>query len=372
MKQTLREGDTLARIGGDEFVAILLDLTKIEDSMPMLTRLLTAAAEPVQYGEITLQVSASLGVTFYPQAENVDADQLLRQADQAMYQAKQAGKNRYHVFNAELDSSVCGRYESLDHIRQALTAGEFVLYYQPKVNMRTGTVVGSEALIRWQHPEKGLLTPDRFLPEIGDHSLAIDIGEWVIDTALAQMEIWQGAGLNIPVSVNVGARQLQQPDFVERLRKMLAAHPKVSHSCLKLEVMETSALKNVAVVSQVMEACRELGVLFAIDDFGTGYSSLTYLKQLPVSTIKIDQTFVHGMLNNQDDLSILKGVLSLSSAFHREVIAEGVETNEHGAMLLRLGCDLAQGYGIARPMPASEFPSWTADWRPDPSWANIK
>ena len=368
MKQTLREGDTLARMGGDEFVAELLDLVDVEASAPMLARLLAAAAEPMQYGDLTLQVSASLGVTFYPQVENIDADQLLRQADQAMYQAKQAGKNRYHIFDAVQDSRVRGRYESLEFIRRALVTGEFVLYYQPYVDMRKGMIIGAEALIRWQHPDKGLLLPAVFLPVIEDHPLAVDIGEWVIETALVQIEIWLAIGLNIQVSVNVGARQLQQTDFVERLRGLLAAHPGVSPSCLKLEVLETSALINMTKVSQVIETCRGMGVMFAMDDFGTGYSSLTYFKQLPVTTIKIDQSFVRGMLYDPDDLAILKGVLSLSDAFHREVVAEGVETVEQGAMLLQLGCDLAQGYCIARPMPANELPDWLVNWRPDPSW----
>ena len=369
MKQTLREGDTLARMGGDEFVAELLDLVDVEASAPMLVRLLAAAAEPMQYGDLTLQVSASLGVTFYPQSENIDADQLLRQADQAMYQAKLAGKNRYHIFDALQDSRVRGRYESLEFIRRALARSEFVLHYQPYVDMRKGTVIGAEALIRWQHPDKGLLSPATFLPAIEDHPLAVELGEWVIETTLAQIEIWLATGLNIPVSVNVGARQLQQTDFVERLRGLLAAHPWVSPSCLKLEVLETSALINVTRVSQVIETCRGMGVMFSMDDFGTGYSSLTYLKQLPVTTIKIDQSFVRGMLYDPDDMAILKGVLSLSDAFHRDVVAEGVETVEQGAMLLQLGCDLAQGYCIARPMPAHELPDWLVNWRPDPSWA---
>ena len=235
--------------------------------------------------------------------------------------------------------------------------------------MRTGTVIGAEALIRWQHPTKGLLLPAAFLPVIEDHPLAIDIGEWVIDTTLTQLEIWQANGLAIPVSVNIGALQLQQKDFIIRLRGLLAAHPNVSPACLKLEVLETSSINNVIKVSQVIETCREIGVLFALDDFGTGYSSLTYLKQLPVATIKLDQTFVRDMIDNLDSLSILKAVLGLSIAFNREVIAEGVETIEHGTMLLQLGCDLAQGYGIAYPMPANELPDWAAAWRPDPAWA---
>ena len=367
MKQSLRDGDTLARLGGDEFVAVLVDLVDTASCVPLLTRLLTAAAQPVQVGELTLQVSASLGVTFYPQAEEVDADQLLRQADQAMYQAKLLGKNRFHLFDTEQDRSVRGHHESLDRIRRALAEREFVLHYQPKVNMRSGQVIGAEALIRWQHPQQGLLAPAAFLPVIEDHPLAIDIGEWVIDTALTQLESWQDAGLDMVLSVNVGARQLQHEDFVERLRTILAAHPKVSPARLELEVLETSALEDIAGVSQVIATCRAMGVTFALDDFGTGYSSLTYLKRLPVTLLKIDQSFVRDMLDDADDLAILQGVIGLANAFHREVIAEGVESIAHGELLLQLGCDLAQGYGIARPMPAAQFPAWCAAWPHDES-----
>ncbi|MGZ5000959.1 MAG: EAL domain-containing protein [Methylomonas sp.] len=370
MKQALREGDTLARLGGDEFVAVLLDQYDTEATAPF-THLLAAAAEPVQFGETTLQVSASLGVTFYPQAEDIDADQLLRQADQAMYQAKLAGKNRYHRFDAELDRSIRSSYERQEQIRSALAAGEFVLYYQPKVNMRTGTVTGAEALIRWQHPEKGLLLPSQFLPEIENHLLAIDIGEWVIDTALAQMETWQASGLNIPVSVNICSRHLQQTDFVERLSTLLAAHPNVSPGDLQLEVLESHIMEDLIKASRVIEACRKMGVSFALDDFGTGYSSLTYLKHLPVAQLKIDQSFVRDMVDDPDDLSIVEGVIGLASAFRLLVIAEGAETVEHNTILLQLGCELAQGYGIARPMPACELPGWEAAWKPDSTWIDL-
>jgi diguanylate cyclase (GGDEF)-like protein/PAS domain S-box-containing protein len=371
MKESLREGDTLARLGGDEFVAVLFDLEDALASDPMLTRLLTAVARPVPVNDLLLLVSASLGVTFYPQTEDVDADQLLRQADQAMYQAKVAGKNRYHVFDADLDRSVRGHHESLERIRQALANREFILYYQPKVNMRTGAVVGTEALIRWQHPERGLLPPAVFLPVVEDHTLAVDIGEWVIATALTQIDLWRSAGLNIPVSVNIGARQLQQPDFVDRLNGILKTHPVIGTGDLEMEILETSALEDLARVSGIIEACRALGISFALDDFGTGYSSLTYLKRLSVNLLKIDQSFVRDMLDDPDDLAILSGVLSLATAFRRDVIAEGVETVEHGEMLLQLGCELAQGYGVARPMPAHELPGWVRTWRPDPAWNGL-
>ncbi|MHB1677310.1 MAG: EAL domain-containing protein [Sulfuriferula sp.] len=370
MKPTLREGETLARLGGDEFVAVLLDLDDIETSTPILARLLAAAAQPVYINGTRLQVSASIGVTFYPQEEEVGADQLLRQADQAMYQAKLAGKNRYHVFNVKQDRGIRGHHESLERIRRALTEREFVLYYQPKVNMRTGTVIGAEAMIRWQHPGKGLLLPAAFLPIIENHPLFLELGEWVIDTALAQIDIWHAAGLNIPVSVNVGAYQLQQADFVERLQALLAMHPNIGPGDLELEVLETSALQDLSRISQIIEDCRGIGVSFALDDFGTGYSSLTYLKHLRVDLLKIDQSFVRDMLSDPDDMAILDGVISLAAAFRCKVIAEGVETVEHGEILLQLGCELAQGYGIARLMPAHEFPGWSAAWRPDPAWAD--
>ena len=371
MKATLREGDTLARLGGDEFVAVLIDLENENSCLPLLSRLLEAAAAPVHVGGVVLQGSASIGVTFYPQAQDMEADQLLRQADQTMYQAKLAGKNRCHVFDAALDSSLRVRHESLERIRRALTHGEFVLHYQPKVNMRKGQVIGAEALIRWQHPEKGLLNPAAFLPVIEDHPLAVEVGEWVIDTALKQIGLWHAIGLDLPVSVNIGARQLQQVDFVERLQAILSMHPQVNPTSLELEVLETSALADMQQVSQVIERCHQMGVKFALDDFGTGYSSLTYLKRLRVAMLKIDQSFVRDMLDDPDDLAILEGVIGLAAAFKREVIAEGVETVAHGTALLQLGCELAQGYGIARPMPADKLAAWKSTWRPDDVWSEL-
>ncbi|MGA3081332.1 MAG: EAL domain-containing protein [Terracidiphilus sp.] len=369
LKQTLRDGDTLARLGGDEFVVVLLDMGDIGLRSRVLNRLLEAVREPTLLGDLVLQVSASLGVTFYPQARDVDADLLLRQADHAMYQAKLAGGNCFHIFDAGNDSIVRGHHEDVAMIRKALAAREFVLYFQPMVNMRTGTVVGAEALIRWQLPERGLMPPAAFLPIIEDDPLAVELGEWVIDTALTQMETWLEDGLDIPVSVNVSAMQLQQANFPDRLRALLAAHPSIEPSRLELEVLETSALQDMAQASQTIHACTEIGVTFALDDFGTGYSSLTYLKRLPSRILKIDQSFVRGILDDAEDLTIIEGVLLLALAFRRMVIAEGVESVEHGMTLLQMGCELAQGYCIARPMPAKDLPSWVASWRPDHRWA---
>jgi diguanylate cyclase (GGDEF)-like protein/PAS domain S-box-containing protein len=371
MKLALRADDTLARLGGDGFAVVLSDLDQHGDGEQALTRLMKSASEPIQLEDLVVQLSASAGVAFFPQADDVDADQLLRQSDQAMYQAKLEGKNRYHIFDPRLDRTVRGHHEDLERIRLALEAKEFVLYYQPKVNMCTGKVLGAEALIRWQHPQLGLLLPGVFLPVLEEHPLAIELGEWVIDTALVQMERWRAGGLDIPVSVNVGAQQLQQENFVDRLSALLAAHPAVLPSSLELEVLESSALQDVAKVAQVIAACDRMGVSFALDDFGTGYSTLTYLRRLPARVLKIDQSFVRDMLEDPEDLTILEGVLGLATAFRRQVVAEGVESLEHGLMLLRMGCPAAQGYGIARPMPADDLPSWTEGWRPPAQWAGV-
>ena len=369
MKEALREGDTLARIGGDEFVAVLTDLHTVEDCEPILERLLLAASEQITIGDVVLNVSASIGVTFYPQ-DKADADQLMRHADQAMYAAKESGKNRYHLFDTEQDDAVKVQRESLEAIRNALDTHQFMLYYQPKVNMRSGIVIGVEALIRWQHPKRGLLNPIDFLPVIENHPMNIELGEWVIDTALTQISQWQKMGLALPIctSVNIAAVQLQQPNFTQRLSGLLAAHPDVEPCYLELEVLETSALEDVHNVSTIMKACMGLGVKFSLDDFGTGYSSLTYLRRLPANVIKIDQSFVRDMIDDPDDLAIVEGVIALAKSFKRDVIAEGVETIEHGTALLQLDCHLAQGYGIAKPMPASEIQAWIKDWRPDKSW----
>lgn len=370
MKQVLREADTLGRLGGDEFVAILPDLAEPDAASPVIERLLRAAAEPYPLGECVVQMSGTAGATFYPQQEEIDADQLLRQADQAMYEAKLAGKSRFHIFDPMRDHSVRGRHEEVKRIRQALDAKEFVLHYQPKVNMATGALIGVEALIRWEHPERGLLPPGLFLPQIEEHELAIDVGEWVIGTALKQIEEWASQGHRIPVSVNVSARHLQQQNFIERLRALLEAHPKVDPTCLELEILETSMLEDVAHVSRIINACMELGISVALDDFGTGYSSLTYLKRLPATVLKIDQSFVRDMLEDADDLAILQGIMGLASAFRRTPVAEGVETIEHGAQLLKLGCTYAQGWGIAKPMPAANLLAWYAQWQPDQAWTS--
>ncbi len=369
MRQVVRGGDTVARLGGDEFVLLLLGFASEAESEEAIRRLQAWIAKPLTLLPEPISISASIGVTLFPH-DDEDPDTLLRHADQAMYRAKQAGKNCFQIFDAEQDRHTRSRRDRLNRIRQALDNHEFILYYQPKVNMRLGKVTGAEALIRWNHPEHGILAPSEFLPLINDDVMIKLIGDWVIEMVLGQLEVWHAAGLDLTVSVNVASKQLQATEFVEKLKAALFLHPDVAH-LLEMEILETAALEDVAKTSRVIDECRALGVRFSLDDFGTGYSSLTYLKRLPAEIIKIDQSFVREILSDYNNLVIVQGVISLASAFQREIIAEGVETVEHGRLLLQLNCDHAQGYGIAKPMPAEKIVDWVRQWQPDPMWREI-
>ncbi|MGQ0709463.1 MAG: putative bifunctional diguanylate cyclase/phosphodiesterase [Rhodoferax sp.] len=367
LKEVLREDDTLARIGGDEFVAVLADLQQPSDCEPVLQRLLQAARVPVPVGALSLQISTSIGVTYYPH-DSADADLLLRHADQAMYLAKQAGKNRFHEFDIAHDAAVATRHEGLEHLRQALHARQFVLHYQPQVDLARGRAIGVEALIRWQHPQRGLLPPAQFLPLLDGHPMALSLGEWVLQTALAQLTEWNAQGLALEVSVNVDPEHLQSAHFVPWLSALLAQHPGVRPGQLTLEVLESCALEDVKRAGAALRASQALGVHSALDDFGTGYSSLLYLKRLPAHTLKIDRSFVSGMLDAADDRAIVQAVISLAHAFGRNVVAEGVEHAAQAHALHALGCTRIQGFGIARPMPAQAVADWVRQFQPGPDW----
>jgi EAL domain-containing protein (putative c-di-GMP-specific phosphodiesterase class I) len=357
-------------LGGDEFILLLTDLAKFGEISQALDRVLAAVNAPVLIDKTLFNLSASIGVTLYP-ADDSDGDTLLRHADQAMYRAKEAGKNHYKVFDPEQDREIQIRRFNLKRLGEALQKKEFVLHYQPKVNLVSGEVIGAEALIRWQHPEQGLLPPGAFLKYLTGSDLEIAVGEWVIESVLKQIEIWNDVGLHITASANVSADHLLQVDFADRLRQMLERHPKVKPGELELEILETAAMSDMDQAISVLAHCLNLGVSFALDDFGTGYSSLTYFRSLPVNILKIDQSFVRGMLDDPNDHSIVESVVRMAHAFNKPVIAEGVETLEHGAMLIRLGCHLAQGYGIARPMPAKQLPQWMEEWHDKALWLNI-
>ena len=371
LKQVLRADDTLARLGGDEFAVLLSDITSAEESAMILDRVLLGISESIQLKETTISISASIGVSLYPD-DNVDADTLLRHADHAMYLAKEAGKNRYHLFDPESDRKAQQRRQILERLEIALDQEEFVLFYQPKVDLINGDIVGAEALIRWQHPNRGILSPAEFLPHIYGSKLEKPLGEWVIKAALQQAYQWQLRGITVRVSANISAHHLLAPDFCDYLQMALRSQPYFQASNFELEVLETAAIADMELAVAILNRCRQMGIHFALDDFGTGYSSLTYLRKLPVDTLKIDQSFVRNMLNDVEDLDIVEGVIRLAGAFDRQVIAEGVETMEHGAKLLELGCRLAQGYGIARPMPADQFVEWSMRWKHEARWRDLR
>ena len=361
----------LARLGGDEFVLLLKGQNDLAQVTEHILQVQTALSDPYLVDNQSVHLTASIGIAIYPRDDtqlDANLETLLRHADQAMYQAKQTGRNRFHVFDAQHDQEVQTHHDQRARIAQALQDGELRLYYQPKVNMRTGKIFGMEALLRWQHPEQGIVGPYHFLPLVEDTDLIIDIGEWVLHQALQQMQLWAAQGLHWAVSVNIAARHFQRANFVARLGEILAGFPQVSPHKLELEILESAALEDVQHMRNVMASCQQLGVQFALDDFGTGYSSLAYLKRLPANTLKIDQTFVRDMLDDPDDLTLVDAIVGLAKAFDRRVVAEGVETVEHGLLLLQLGCDLAQGYGISRPMAADSVAGWAASYVPAEAW----
>lgn len=350
--------DAAARLGGDEFV-LLLRAGTMEEARLAVERVLRVVAQPYVIDPLQepVQITASVGATVYP-IDRSDPDTLLRHADHAMYGAKQSGRNGYLFFDPELRRRTEERVMAIGRVQEALDRGEFVLFYQPIVDMRAGTVLGMEALLRWEHPEKGMISPLQFLPLIATTGLSARIGDWVIGQALDHLVQWRRNGLDITVNVNISARHLQEPDFVQRLSELLARHAEPLAEYLKLEIVESEAHADILATSALLARCRALGVKSALDDFGTGYSNLTHLKQLPVSVLKIDRSFVNHMLDDAQDRALVEGVIGLARTFDCSVVAEGVETPAQARMLLELGCEIGQGTGIGAPMPAVQVAGW--------------
>jgi EAL domain-containing protein (putative c-di-GMP-specific phosphodiesterase class I) len=330
----------------------------------VLQRVIEAINQPVALDAThEARITASIGITLFPH-DAAEQDILLRHADQAMYAAKQSGRNRYQFFDIHLEQQIAIRHQRLECIRQGLAADEFCLYFQPKVDFVSKTLIGVEALIRWQHPIEGLLEPDEFLPAVEHDDLALAIGDWVIREALRQMQYWRREGVDLQVSINAFARQLHMPDFVASLRQILSEYPDVPPSQLQFEITETASLPELLKVQQIITDCQQFGIEFSIDHFGTGYSSLAYLRHLSAPEIKIDKSFVHDMLTNGEDRAIIEGIIALGRAFQCCVIAEGVETSGQIDRLLELGCKLMQGFGIAHPMPSGQIVTWVREFQP--------
>jgi diguanylate cyclase (GGDEF)-like protein/PAS domain S-box-containing protein len=355
--------DSAARLGGDEFV-LLLRAGTLEEARLAVERVLRVVGQPyvVETGQDPVQVTASMGATVYP-LDRSDADTLLRHADHAMYGAKQSGRNGYLFFDPEHRRRTEQRVMAIGRIQEALDQQEFILFYQPKVDMRSGRVLGFEALLRWEHPQQGLVAPMQFLPLIENTGLTSRVGDWVLSQALDHLSQWRRDGLDFSVSVNVSARHLQEPDFAQRLAELLARHASPLARHVEIEMLETAAHADIEATSALVARCQAIGVRFALDDFGTGYSTLTYLKRLPVDVLKIDRSFVHHMLDDNQDRAIVEGVIGLARTFGCTVVAEGVESPAQARTLLEMGCDIGQGTGIAAPMPAAQVANWVRDYK---------
>ncbi len=363
LQTVLREGDLVTRISGNQFALLMCGFASMAGCHAGIQRLLKTMERQFQITSgPPILLTASLGVTIAPH-DDVTPNALLRHADQAMHAAKQLGRNQYSLFDPANDRASRRNIEKAHEVKKALRAGELRLFYHPKVNLRTREIIGVEALIRWFHPKRGVLLPIEFIPQIEQTETAILVGEWVLETALAQLIEWRQAGLELPISVNISAHHLQHLEFVSRLKVIFSRYPSIPSNTLEIEILESTALDDLVRVSAVIRECTELGLTFSIDDFGTGYSSFTYLKHLPTHILKIDQSFVRSILSNPNDISIVQGVLKLAEAFGRVAIAEGVESMEHATRLLEIGCELGQGFGIAIPMSALDIPPWVDLWR---------
>ncbi len=364
IRSVLRAHDTVARIGGDEFVILLTELKSRSRIIEVMQRVLEVARLPMDIDGRHIALSASAGVAIYPEI-NLSADELLRFADQAMYRAKQEGRNRFIVFDAReelMGRERQGRLQALEH---ALAHDEFMMYYQPKVHLDDGQLWSVEALIRWPQSDGTLRLPGEFIDSLYGSPLEHAVGRWVLNEVLRQHKAWQDAGMQLPVSINVSVGHLLHEQFVPELAEMLRRHRIDNRSQVVLEILETSRISDFVRTRLRVLECKALGVRFSLDDFGTGYSSLTYMRQLPVDALKIDKSFVIAMLDSDEDRSIVQGIIALGHAFGRQVIAEGAESKAHLQALKAMGCDCAQGYGLARPMPAAEVAAWFARWQPD-------
>jgi diguanylate cyclase (GGDEF)-like protein len=355
LRGALRESDTIARLGGDEFAVLLPGESDPLGIPHVMERIRQAVEAPILVQDLPLGIEASVGVAFYPD-HGADVDTLLQYADIAMYEAKSA-HSFYAFYDAAIDSYTPERLTLLAELRRAIDDRELVLHYQPKASLRNGKVTSVEALVRWEHPEQGLIFPDAFVPAVQHTGLIRPLTLYVIDEALRQCRAWGDDGLSLSVSVNLSMRNLVDVGFPDQVAALLKRHDLEAPS-LELEITESTMLANTSRTRHVLDRLSAMGVRLSLDDFGTGYSSLSYLKRLPLDELKIDRSFVMNMLKDEDDAVIVRSTIDLGRNLGLEVVAEGVETEETWSHLRRLGCDVAQGYYLTRPVPADELERW--------------
>jgi diguanylate cyclase (GGDEF)-like protein len=355
LKASVRESDIVTRLGGDEFVIVLTDIRQIEVLNSVVTKILRAVEQPVVVENHQLFITASIGAALSPD-DGEDLVSLLKNADAAMYRAKEEGRNVCRFYSQDMGSQALEQLQLASALRRALERGEFELHYQPRVALANSNLVGMEALLRWRHPQRGLVMPGSFIPAAEENGLIVAIGEWVIATACAQAKAWQDAGLRaVPVAVNVSGRQTRQTDALLAHIAQTLLRTGLRGEMLEIELTESVVMHNPQLVIEMLHSLDRLGVRIAIDDFGTGYSSLSYLKRFPVDFLKIDQSFVSDLANDTDGVAIAQAIVSLGHALGLRVIAEGVETVAQRHLLCAMGCDEAQGYLFSRPLTAADM-----------------
>jgi predicted signal transduction protein with EAL and GGDEF domain len=343
----------VARLGGDEFTVIMPGLHDPQDAAKLARRLISSFAHPVRVGTHEIFVNASIGIAIYP-FDGEDLDTLLMHADTAMYKAKEQGGNSYQTYSKSMTTTALQRLTLENDLRRALERSEFEVHYQPIVDAYTGTVVGAEALLRWRHPELGLLLPSEFIPIAEENGLIVPMGEWILQEACSQNRAWQDAGLpRIRVGVNLSSRQLKRrlSDTISRALQSSGLEPRY----LSLELTESVLVNHHKEGTEALHALRAMGLHLAVDDFGTGYSSFSYLKHFPLDTLKIDRSFIREIATHPDDAAITTAIIAMGHALGLRVIAEGVETEAHLSLLQKQGCDEIQGYLVGRPVPAERF-----------------
>jgi predicted signal transduction protein with EAL and GGDEF domain len=350
----VRQTDLVARLGGDEFVVVLNGIKGSQEAANVADKLIGALAEPFLLGGHVLTISGSIGISYYPQ-DGAEADVLLKNADAAMYRAKELGRNNYQFFCVDMSIDVAKQLDMTNSLRLALNEKQFVLHYQPRIDLASRRITGVEALIRWQHPERGLVAPARFIPLAEETGLIGPLGEWVLRTACVQARVWHESGLpQVRMAVNLSARQFRQPDFAQQIASILA-ETGLDASLLELEITESMVMQDLEKTKAILCELKGLRIAIAIDDFGTGHSSLAYLKRFPVDYLKIDRSFVQDLPSDLEDAAITKAIIALGKSLKLRVIAEGVETRSQQSFLELHGCDEVQGYLISRPLPATDM-----------------
>jgi len=354
LRTCMRRTDTVARIGGDEFVILLEDIEDSPHISAIARNVIETLEQPFDLEEREIFVTSSIGVGVYPQ-DGEDSNTLLKNADTAMYRAKEQGRNNFQFYSAEMSSSALERLMLETDLRYALSRNELLLYYQPLIELKSGLIIGYEALLRWQHAELGLISPQDFIPLLEEMGLIVSVGEWVLREACLQCMKWGNEGLPIlPVSVNLSGRQFSEANLAESITEILN-DTGLAPEFLQLEITESVIMQNASTTTKILQALKQLGVELAIDDFGTGYSSLSYLKRFPIDVLKIDRSFVRDITSDPDDASIVSTIITLAHSLNLNVIAEGVETEEQASFLKTRSCDITQGYLYSKPIPADEM-----------------